>query len=313
MGSASYLLNGKAWITNSSSARATSAAPVFFQPFVHSKTQRSYVDGALVYNNPVSLAYSEVDKVWPDSLPPDIILSIGTGVVVEPKSGKMKTKKDSKIESLKKLIPGGYRKQIEAGLGIIQSSMNCHEAWREFKRLSIPEPRLRDNCHRINVGLRQRVEMDDVEKMEMLLEDCEKYLCYDTEIMYYNRGYRTAFQHLQTVSKRLLASLFYYVGPLQDTMRGGKYEGSIFCRLEPGSASARNLLRERIRFRLGQIPENSTNPVYSRIQHHHDSTGFKLKDLSAHVVFKIADGTYERYIEVNVPQWGEIWEPISGF
>ncbi|KAF4964163.1 hypothetical protein FSARC_7892 [Fusarium sarcochroum] len=109
-------------------ARATSAAPVLFQPFVHKRTQRSYVDGALAYDNPVSLAFSEVDKIWPQSLPSDIILSIGTGAVVDPKSGKMKRKRDSRLEGLTRLLPRSYRKQLEAGLGIIQGSMNCHEA-----------------------------------------------------------------------------------------------------------------------------------------------------------------------------------------
>ncbi|KLP22787.1 calcium-independent phospholipase A2 [Fusarium fujikuroi] len=160
-------------------ARATSAAPTFFQPFVHPETKRSYIDGALMHNNPVSLAYSEVEKIWPGSLPPDIILSIGTGLVVD-KSGKMKTKHNSKLESFKRYIPRGYLMRIEAGLGIIQSSTNCHEAWKEFRSMSVTDRRLRQNCHRLNVGLKQRVEMDDVEKMDSLLEECEKYLCDDS-------------------------------------------------------------------------------------------------------------------------------------
>ncbi|KAF4448554.1 hypothetical protein F53441_8031 [Fusarium austroafricanum] len=294
-------------------ARATSAAPAFFQPFVHKKTQRSYEDGALVYNNPVSLAFSEVDKIWPESLPPDIVLSIGTGLVIEPTTGKVVMKRNSTLEGLKKLLPGGLRKQIEAGLGIIQASMSCHEAWREFKRVSVPEPRVRDNCHRVNVGLTQRVEIDDVGKMDVLLQDCERYLSDDTSVRYYNKGYRTAAQHVRAVSKRLLASLFYYVGPLQDTMAGGKWEGHIFCRLEPGSASAAELLRDHIQFRLAQIPHSSMDTVYSRISPHPVSGSFNLRDLSAHVVLRVAEGTYERYIEVNVPQWEGAWEPISGF
>ncbi|CZR42619.1 uncharacterized protein FPRO_09922 [Fusarium proliferatum ET1] len=293
-------------------ARATSAAPTFFQPFVHPETKRTYIDGALMHNNPVSLAYSEVEKIWPGSLPPDIILSIGTGMVVD-KSGNMKTKLNSKLESFKRYIPRGYLMRIEAGLGIIQSSTSCHEAWKDFRSMSVTDRRLRQNCHRLNVGLKQRVEMDDVEKMDSLLEESEKYLCDGTKILYYDSAYRTAPEHLQTVARRLLASLCYYVGPLERTMKGGKCVGKIFCRLEAGSVSAKELLRDHVRFRLGQIPENSTKAVYPRILHHRDSKVWDSRDLSALVVLKVEEGTCRRWIEVNLPHWRDEWEPISGF
>ncbi|PNP79394.1 hypothetical protein FNYG_07229 [Fusarium nygamai] len=294
-------------------ARATSAAPTFFQPFVHPETKRSYVDGALMHNNPVSLAYSEVDKIWPGSLPPDIILSIGTGLVVNPKSGKMKTKHNSKLEHFKRCIPRGYLMRIEAGLGIIQSSTSCHEAWKEFKSMSVTDRPLRRNCHRLNVGLKQRVEMDDVEKMDSLIEECEEYLCDGTNMFYYDEAYRTAPEHLHTVARRLLASLFYYVGPLERTMKRGRCVGKIFCRLEAGSASAKELLRDNVRFRLAQISEDGTKAVYPRILHHRDSVRWDLRDLSALMVLKVEEGTCRRWIEVNLPDWRDEWEPISGF
>ncbi|KAF5590057.1 calcium-independent phospholipase A2 [Fusarium pseudoanthophilum] len=294
-------------------ARATSAAPTFFQPFVHPETKRTYVDGALMHNNPVSLAYSEVDKIWPGSLPPDIILSIGTGLVVDPKSGKMKTKHNSKLEHFKRYIPRGYLMRIEAGLGIIQSSTSCHEAWKEFRNMSVTDRPLRQNCHRLNVGLKQRVEMDDVEKMDSLIEECEEYLCDGTNMFYYDKTYRTAPEHLQTVARRLLASLFYYVGPLERTMKRGKCVGKIFCRLEAGSASAKELLRDNVRFRLAQISEDGTKAVYPRILHHRDSPRWDLRDLSALMVLKVEGGTCRRCIEVNLPDWRDEWEPISGF
>ncbi|KAF5698713.1 calcium-independent phospholipase a2 [Fusarium mundagurra] len=294
-------------------ARATSAAPTFFQPFVHPETKRTYVDGALMHNNPVSLAYSEVGKIWPGSLPPDIVLSVGTGMVVDSKSGEIKTKHNSKLESFKRYIPRGYLMRIEAGLGIIQSSTSCHEAWKEFRSMSVTDRRLRDNCHRLNVGLKQRVEMDDVEKMDSLIEECEEYLCDDTNMFYYDRAYRTAPKHLHTVARRLLASLFYYVGPLERTMKRGRCVGKIFCRLEAGSASAKELLRDNVRFRLAQISEDGTKAVYPRILHHRDSVRWDPRDLSALMVLKVEEGTYRRCIEVNLPDWRDEWEPISGF
>lgn len=61
-------------------ARATSAAPSFFKPFVSCKG-RTYLDGALYYNNPIRVANHERKLIWPDvaDSPPDLILSLGTG------------------------------------------------------------------------------------------------------------------------------------------------------------------------------------------------------------------------------------------
>ncbi|KAI6752499.1 hypothetical protein HG530_013868 [Fusarium avenaceum] len=294
-------------------ARATSAAPTFFQPYVHPETKRTYVDGALIYNNPVSLAYSEVNKIWPGSLPPDLVLSIGTGLVIDTKSGKVKTKHNSKLETFKKLIPRGYLMRIEAGLGIVQSSTSCHRAWEAFRSTAVTDHRLRNSCHRLNVGLPQRVEMDEVDKMDTLIADCERYLDDRTDLFYYDDMYRTASGHIQRVARRLLGSLFYYDGPLGKTMKGGKRVGSIFCRLETGSASAKELLRDNPKFRLRQIPESHGKAVYSRILHHGGSKGWNERELSALMVLRVEEGTYKRIIEVNLPDWQQDWEPISGF
>jgi hypothetical protein len=64
-----------------SSARATSAAPRYFKPFVNASTKEGFLDGALFHNNPVRIAFSESQLIWPDirSRPPDILLSLGTG------------------------------------------------------------------------------------------------------------------------------------------------------------------------------------------------------------------------------------------
>lgn len=47
------------------------------------------------------------------------------------------------------------------------------------------------------------------------------------------------------------------------------------------------------------------NPVHYRVQHHRDSADFNPQRAISSRGFKAADGTYERYIEVNAPQWGE--------
>ena len=62
-------------------ARATSAAPTYFKPFVNDRTHRGYLDGAIYHKNPVEVANDERRLIWPDErdLHPDILLSIGTG------------------------------------------------------------------------------------------------------------------------------------------------------------------------------------------------------------------------------------------
>lgn len=62
-------------------AAATSAAPKYFKAYIHERTDRSFVDGGLYWNNPSVVANQERKLLWPDEsdLEPDILLSIGSG------------------------------------------------------------------------------------------------------------------------------------------------------------------------------------------------------------------------------------------
>ncbi|KAF2461117.1 hypothetical protein BDY21DRAFT_297819 [Lineolata rhizophorae] len=62
-------------------ARATSAAPTYFKPFVNDRTNEGYIDGAAYYNNPIRVADHERKLIWPElaNQHPDIVLSLGTG------------------------------------------------------------------------------------------------------------------------------------------------------------------------------------------------------------------------------------------
>lgn len=62
-------------------AAASTAAPPYFEPFWHSRTNREYLDGALYNNNPARVASREAQLLWPEvsNLAPDILLSVGTG------------------------------------------------------------------------------------------------------------------------------------------------------------------------------------------------------------------------------------------
>ncbi|MGK2896124.1 MAG: patatin-like phospholipase family protein, partial [Candidatus Saccharimonadales bacterium] len=57
--------------------RATSAATTFFDPITFGKYGQTFVDGGVLYNNPIQLVHREARQLWPDR---EILMtSIGTG------------------------------------------------------------------------------------------------------------------------------------------------------------------------------------------------------------------------------------------
>lgn len=59
-------------------ARATTAAPLYFEPVVFENSRAVFVDGALRINNPVRELVNEATKIWPGD-PVCCLVSIGTG------------------------------------------------------------------------------------------------------------------------------------------------------------------------------------------------------------------------------------------
>lgn len=59
-------------------ARATTAAPLFFEPIKLKKGGATFVDGAMRLNNPISAVLDEADALFPDATFKSVI-SIGTG------------------------------------------------------------------------------------------------------------------------------------------------------------------------------------------------------------------------------------------
>lgn len=59
--------------------RATSAAPTFFDPVKIGPFQQQFVDGGLVYNNPIQLLHREAEAAWPSRMKDAVFVSIGTG------------------------------------------------------------------------------------------------------------------------------------------------------------------------------------------------------------------------------------------
>ncbi|KAI5462890.1 hypothetical protein BGZ63DRAFT_402245 [Mariannaea sp. PMI_226] len=282
-------------------ARATSAAPIYFQPYLHHRTKTSYIDGGIVRNNPVQLAFNEYKMIWPNSPPPDVLVSLGTGVVVNPESGAIKDERRKKYEALTPLIPRGFRKQIETGYDMVRSTVDCQKAWEDFKESISHNRRLMRNCHRLNVGLTRRVNLDGVEHMNNLKAESKAYLSPRSRARYLDPNYDTASDHLEAVARRLLATLFYYIGTLSESMAAQRVEGLIFCRPLPGSSYAKNLLDSDIRFRLQQVREDGRR-IVQPIQFEY-SEPFEEEDLSADIYFRVNSGVFRRSIEVNLRHW----------
>jgi predicted acylesterase/phospholipase RssA len=57
--------------------RATSAATTFFDPITIGKYGQTFIDGGILYNNPIPQVYREAEHIWPGR--EKLVLTIGTG------------------------------------------------------------------------------------------------------------------------------------------------------------------------------------------------------------------------------------------
>jgi hypothetical protein len=285
---------------------------------VHGETKRTYVDGAVVRNNPVRVAYEEDRKIWTSSpCRPDIILSVGTGVLVD-KNGTPVVARNPHIERLKKLVPARLRKKVVTGLDMVQSTMDCHREWNDFIQSHNFDPRLRTNCHRLDIGLSDAPpDLDAVDRMPSLLFESETYLgqqphSHGSQTIYPRRQYKNAHEHIRAVARRLVASLFYFSRVLPNAMSAGKVRGNIRCRLTPQSEWALSLLASGPLFRLREVGPNSVENI-NTVDFMNSQQPFEPTSLSAAVEFNVSGGEYVRLIEIQLPRRGEEWEAIGGF
>ena len=145
-------------------ARATSAAPSFFDPIVIRipPPGGSYVDGGVRYNNPSRLALDEARQIWP-RVKRFSLISIGTGrqrnvefVNIKDVQPQKKTSQNFFSQILKK-VPGsglaaGVKELKNVGIACVKLSTSSEPIHQELARLAISEdPHLRFPYCRFNV------------------------------------------------------------------------------------------------------------------------------------------------------------------
>ena len=200
-------------------ARATSAAPGYFKPFIHERTGIGYLDGALYYNNPARVANMECKLIWPDTVnyPPDVLLSIGTGHDAESAASKIQNRSNHvrvrarrQVElphkkKTKKIIQLGYVRRLFRGMkNRVDNMTNSELAWHNFS-LDVfkfnNDLFLQTRYQRINPDLGSNPpRMDKVDRIEEVRNKTYDQL----------RNREKSIQKIREISSRLVASSFYF-------------------------------------------------------------------------------------------------------
>ena len=92
--------------------RATSAAPLFFEPITLQASQHTFVDGGVRVNNPVDQVTSEARCLWPGR---DIgcLVSLGTGVKIPPGFSTQKSRLHEVLRTLADIATDANNKARE--------------------------------------------------------------------------------------------------------------------------------------------------------------------------------------------------------
>lgn len=142
-------------------ARATSAAPLYFNQMKLSTSSLTFSDGGMLRNNPIDTVYHEARQIWP-TRDIGIVISIGTGVV---ETSGLKNK---------------FRSMLDV---TIKALVDAQDQAQDFERSTDGRNLIgRNRYFRFNVeqGL-QKIRMDDAsdKTLEELRGHTERYLRSD--------------------------------------------------------------------------------------------------------------------------------------
>lgn len=199
-------------------ARATSAAPRYFKSFHHESSQKTYIDGAVLHNNPVRIADSERKILWPDNLVPDLFLSIGTG-----SSPTLSRAGSEKMTPIRKGIFSHGRYLYGILRSTLEQALDCEKAWDDYIRgvtTSLSSSFSTTRFIRINPNVDEIPALDDKIKVASLRMKAREALKVDPRV--------------PGIGRRLIASTFYFEClKMSDIEPDGalQVQGKIRCRL----------------------------------------------------------------------------------
>ncbi|KAK1752635.1 hypothetical protein QBC47DRAFT_389002 [Echria macrotheca] len=221
-------------------ARATSAAPLYFEPMITADGYE-YWDGGLFFNNPALAASQEAELLWPATAKrPDILLSVGNGT-----SSHTQTSHDLKgspgiSRSGRRVRHGeglwGILRHLRMLRGRLLKNMDSESMWNEkFAFLARNRPA---RYVRLNPAIREKLPaLDDIQAVEdgKLMRIATDYLR--------QRGTQA---QINRVVFTLISTSFYFQ-PIRRSYESDSghinVEGRIMCRFVNGSETMRQFGR----------------------------------------------------------------------
>ena len=140
-------------------ARATSAAPLFFEPTTFRSSGATFVDGAIEYNNPIARVMREAEDIYNE---PEYgcIVSIGTGRV-DPKGFDVKGLKGHDVLQTCVEVSMSASKEAEKFASEKRGKQLLRE--RKYFRFDVEQQR-------------HTIQLDDSKKLDDIDADAEAYL-----------------------------------------------------------------------------------------------------------------------------------------
>ena len=142
----------------------------------------------------MNIADSERKLIWPDAahLPPDILLSIGSGCC-QTLSSPERPFKAIRRHGIRSNLKAFYRRAVDS----IESSLDSENIWREYLERLSPSQEQRRRYRRLNVRLEEAPpKFDDVDNIDNLQDATRRQWNRDPQI--------------SDVAQDLIASSFYF-------------------------------------------------------------------------------------------------------
>lgn len=188
------------------SARATSAAPRVFKPFLHEPSKQVYLDGAIFHNNPIAIAERERKLIWRSLRDecPDILVSIGTSFSSERDRSEI-----NRGNRPHRGVVAHGRALLQIAKDHVSSSLDCERSWDDFLN-SLPKIVKQSRYIRLNPELDGHVPtLDEVGCVESIQNTVRTLMSRNPII--------------QQLAFRLTATSFYFelMEPILEISSGG--------------------------------------------------------------------------------------------